>query len=61
VAWVAAEDTAVLHQTLCDLGLVGLQLTGQAADPILGQRRGASLARRVKQALDPNAVLGMAV
>jgi glycolate oxidase FAD binding subunit len=61
VAWVATENTAVLHQTLCDLGLVGLQLTGQAADPILGQRRGASLARRVKQALDPDAVFGVEV
>ncbi len=76
VAWVAApimaapimaapetavENTAVLHQTLCDLGLVGLQLTGQAANPILGQRRGDSLARRVKQALDPNAVFGLSV
>lgn len=59
VAWVATTDTAVLHQILCQQGLVGLQLSGPATDPILGQRRGASLARRVKQALDPRGVFGM--
>jgi glycolate oxidase FAD binding subunit len=76
VAWVAAPDTAVLHQILCDLGLAGLLLSGPSADgpvadpilghpimghPILGQRRGLALAQRVKQALDPHAVFGTAV
>ncbi len=59
VAWVATEDTTVLRQILCAQGLVGLQLTGSATDPILGQRRGVSLARRVKQALDPKGIFGM--
>lgn len=56
VAWVATPDTAALHHTLTELNLTGLQLTGAAAQPILGARPGLPLAHRVKQALDPQRV-----
>lgn len=58
VAWVATEEIAALDHTLNEMGLAGLQLRGQTTDPILGRRRGAALAQRVKRALDPKAVFG---
>lgn len=58
VAWIAASDPAALGETLAALGLVGLQLTGAAADPVLGRRAGSDLAHLVKQALDPQERFG---
>jgi glycolate oxidase FAD binding subunit len=60
VAWVAVTDTAALANALDELDLVGLQLRGPAAEPILGRCRGLPLAQRVKQALDPAATFGPA-
>lgn len=56
VAWVAVADTAALRQTLAAMDLAGLQLNGRSDTPILGARKGLSLAQRVKQALDPHGV-----
>lgn len=59
IAWVATPDVAELAARLKELRLPGLVLRGPpVADPIIGYRRGAELARRVKMALDPDGVFG---
>ena len=59
VAWIATPDQpAQLDRILCDQGLSGLMLIGNADQARLGVRlgvrMGASFAQRVKSALDPN-------
>ncbi|MCP4356943.1 MAG: FAD-binding protein [Chloroflexi bacterium] len=54
VAWLSVQDAAALNTVLAELGLVGLALWGGDGRLYFGQRKGESLARRVKQALDPD-------
>jgi len=54
VAWLAVPDIATLDGILLQLELSGLVLFGSPGRPYLGPRKGLSLARRVKQALDPD-------
>lgn len=54
VAWLAVEDIAKLDSLLNTLMLSGLVLIGPPGKPFVGVRRGLPLARRVKQALDPD-------
>jgi hypothetical protein len=53
VAWLAAPGVDELDGILARLELPGLVLWGVPGRPYLGPRKGLSLARRVKQALDP--------
>jgi glycolate oxidase FAD binding subunit len=53
VAWLAAPDVSALDSILTRLELSGLVLLGPPGHPYLGPRKGLSLAKRVKQALDP--------
>lgn len=54
VAWLAVPDIDALDATLSQLELAGLVLLGPPGRPYLGLRKGLPLARRVKQALDPD-------
>lgn len=53
IAWLAVPDVDPLDTLLNKVGLPGLVLFGPPGRPFLGPRRGLSLARRVKTALDP--------
>jgi len=55
VAWLAVPDVDALNDVLTRLRLAGLVLFGPSkpAHPIIGLRKGLSLAQRVKHALDP--------
>lgn len=54
VAWLAVAELNTLNSALNRLGLAGLVLIGPPGRPYIGARKGASLAGRVKQALDPS-------
>ena len=54
VAWLAVSDIEQLDILLNKLNLPGLVLFGPPGRPFIGPRPGVSLARRVKQALDPS-------
>ena len=54
VAWITPSNSAELASTLRQLGLIGLQIVGHPDTPYLGQAKGVGLAKRVKQALDPD-------
>ncbi|GAB4438159.1 MAG: FAD-binding protein [Anaerolineae bacterium] len=54
VAWLTATDVDALDARLDAQGLAGLVLRGSPGRPIIGRRKGALLAQRVKQALDPD-------
>ena len=54
VALVTTDDLAWLDSDLTQLGLNGLVLRGEHAHPILGKQSWLTLAKRVKQALDPH-------
>lgn len=54
VAWLAVAELNTLNSALNRLGLAGLVLFGPPGRPYVGARKGLSLARRVKQALDPS-------
>ncbi|MCB0211642.1 MAG: FAD-binding protein [Anaerolineae bacterium] len=54
VAWLAVSDIEQLDGLLNTLNLPGLVLFGPPGRPFIGPRPGISLARRVKQALDPS-------
>ena len=53
-AWLAPEDGEQVEQILAGLGLVGVRLYGPPGNPIVGAYRGAALAQRVKQVVDPD-------
>lgn len=53
VALATTEDVDMLDADLTELGLNGQMLWGEKEHPHLGKRGWASLARRVKRALDP--------
>jgi len=55
VAWVAVSNLADFEARLKALNLVGLVILGTPIEtPYLGLRKGVSLAKRIKQALDPH-------
>jgi glycolate oxidase FAD binding subunit len=54
IGWMTTTDTNQLDSLLCKLELPGLVLFGSPEQPLIGARQGLVLARRVKQALDPN-------
>lgn len=54
VAWLAVPDVDPLDTLLNTVNLPGLVLFGPPGRPFIGPRQGVSLARRVKQALDPS-------
>lgn len=58
IAWVNTHDITKLETALNRLGLAGLRLTGNPGQPIIGTQKGLTLARRVKQVVDPAAVFG---
>ncbi len=54
VAWIALDDIPrVLEPVLKDQGLSGLVIWGPPGFPRLGELRGTSFLRRVKESLDP--------
>ncbi|HEX3531236.1 MAG TPA: FAD-binding protein [Thermoanaerobaculia bacterium] len=55
VAWLACPASTALDPLLTDLHLSGLVLLGQPGKTRLGVDPGAPFARRIKQALDPDA------
>jgi hypothetical protein len=55
IAWLAwPGPLAEVEQLLGQQGLAGLQLTGRAGSPWLGQRTGQAFLARIAHALDPD-------
>ena len=54
IAWLAVSDIDSLDTVLNTVNLPGVVLFGPPGRPFIGPRPGVSLARRVKQALDPS-------
>lgn len=54
VAWIAPSNSAELASSLRKFDLIGLQIIGSPDTPYLGEPKGVGLAKRVKQALDPD-------
>ncbi len=54
VAWITPSNSTELARTLRKLDLIGLHIIGEPDSPYLGQPKGVGLAKRVKQALDPD-------
>ena len=54
IGWMTTSDTNQLDSLLRKLELSGLVLVGSPEKPLIGARQGLVLARRIKQALDPN-------